>query len=134
MKVAPLWHALKAAGDFAPVLIHTGQHYDNAMNCQFFDALGIPRPDIDLEVGSGSHAVQTAEVMRRFEPALDAAFVTAARAHVGFIYLTDDGALSLIEYPDAVGTACYFRSRVVYFLPPRILPMPERSVFQTIHR
>ncbi|HEY1042884.1 MAG TPA: UDP-N-acetylglucosamine 2-epimerase (non-hydrolyzing) [Telluria sp.] len=74
MKIAPLMAAFARMAPALPVtLVHTGQHYDNAMNCQFFDALGIPRPDIDLEVGSGSHAVQTAEVMRRFEPALDAA-------------------------------------------------------------
>ena len=55
-----------------PVLVHTGQHYDAAMNDRFFEDLGIPRPDINLEVGSSSHAVQTAEVMRRFEPVLQA--------------------------------------------------------------
>ena len=73
MKIAPLMSAFARLAPALPVtLVHTGQHYGNAMNVQFFDALGIPRPDIDLEVGSGSHAVQTAEVMRRFEPALDA--------------------------------------------------------------
>jgi UDP-N-acetylglucosamine 2-epimerase (non-hydrolysing) len=49
-------------------LVHTGQHYDPEMNGQFFQALGIPDPDINLEVGSASHAVQTAEIMRRVEP------------------------------------------------------------------
>jgi UDP-N-acetylglucosamine 2-epimerase (non-hydrolysing) len=51
--------------------VHTGQHYDTDMNDRVFADLGLPRPDINLEVGSGSHAVQTAEVMRRFEPVLD---------------------------------------------------------------
>ena len=54
------------------VLVHTGQHYDVAMNQQFFEQLGIPKPDVDLEVGSASHAEQTAEIMRRFEPVIDA--------------------------------------------------------------
>lgn len=73
MKIAPIMAAFsRAAPTLQVTLVHTGQHYDNAMNRQFFDTLGIPRPDIDLEVGSGTHAVQTAEVMRRFEPALDA--------------------------------------------------------------
>lgn len=52
-------------------LVHTGQHYDETMKHSFFEQLGIPEPDVDLEVGSASHAVQTAEVMKRFEPVLD---------------------------------------------------------------
>ncbi len=52
--------------------MHTGQHYDAGMSEQLFAGLGLPRPDLNLEVGSGSHALQTADVMRRFEPALDA--------------------------------------------------------------
>jgi len=55
----------------AATLLHTGQHYDAAMKKSFFDQLHIPEPDIDLGVGSGSHAVQTAEIMLRFEPVLD---------------------------------------------------------------
>jgi UDP-N-acetylglucosamine 2-epimerase (non-hydrolysing) len=70
MKIAPIMAALRAAG-LPAKLLHTGQHYDEAMNHQFFSDLGIPHPDINLEVGSGSHAVQTAEIMRRFEPVLD---------------------------------------------------------------
>jgi UDP-N-acetylglucosamine 2-epimerase (non-hydrolysing) len=72
MKIAPIMaalNALKPALDV--VLLHTGQHYDVAMNEQYFQALGIPTPDINLEVGSGSHAMQTAEVMCRFETALE---------------------------------------------------------------
>ncbi len=71
MKIAPIMDAL-AASPLQVRLVHTGQHYDEAMKHQFFNQLGIPRPDMDLEVGSGSHAVQTAEVMRRFEPVVDA--------------------------------------------------------------
>jgi UDP-N-acetylglucosamine 2-epimerase (non-hydrolysing) len=72
MKIAPLMRAFRAPGsDIQALLLHTGQHYDAAMKASFFDQLHIPEPDIDLEVGSGSHAVQTAEVMKRFEPVLD---------------------------------------------------------------
>lgn len=78
MKIAPIMVAFK---DFSPALdvslVHTGQHYDVAMNEQYFQALGIPSPDINLEVGSGSHAVQTAEVMCRFEAALEGKNPTA---------------------------------------------------------
>jgi UDP-N-acetylglucosamine 2-epimerase (non-hydrolysing) len=54
-------------------LVHTGQHYDAAMKDTFFTDLGIPEPDVDLGVGSGSHALQTAEIMKRFEPVVDTA-------------------------------------------------------------
>ena len=72
MKMAPLLRAFRARDDLpAAVLVHTGQHYDPLMNDRLFEDLGLPRPDLNLEVGSGSHAVQTAEVMRRFEPVID---------------------------------------------------------------
>jgi len=68
MKIAPLMKVFKESGHFEPFLVHTGQHYDEKMSKLFFDELGIPKPDINLEVGSGSHAQQTAEIMKRFEP------------------------------------------------------------------
>ena len=72
MKMAPLVRAFAAhAGLPKVVLVHTGQHYDVAMNERLFADLDLPAPDVNLEVGSASHAVQTAEVMRRFEPELD---------------------------------------------------------------
>ena len=78
MKMAPIMAALSALRPQVEVkLVHTGQHYDVAMNHQYFEALGIPAPDINLEVGSGSHAQQTAEVMKKFEPALDEVRPTA---------------------------------------------------------
>ncbi|MGO9986533.1 MAG: non-hydrolyzing UDP-N-acetylglucosamine 2-epimerase [Rhodomicrobium sp.] len=67
VKIAPILRALKAHGSFATRLIHTGQHYDVAMNSVFFDELAIPEPDINLEVGSGSHAGQTARIMLGLE-------------------------------------------------------------------
>ena len=73
MKMAPILRALAAHRPPLPaLLVHTGQHYDQDMSDRLFVDLGLPRPDINLDVGSGTHAVQTAEVMRRFEPALDA--------------------------------------------------------------
>jgi len=71
MKMAPLLRAC-AAHPRLPraVLVHTGQHYDFALNDRLFADLELPVPDINLEVGSASHAVQTAEVMKRFEPVM----------------------------------------------------------------
>jgi len=68
MKIAALMDAFGRSEAIEPVLVHTGQHYDERMSDLFFRQLGIPAPDVNLEVGSASHAVQTAEIMRRFEP------------------------------------------------------------------
>jgi UDP-N-acetylglucosamine 2-epimerase (non-hydrolysing) len=72
MKMAPLLRAF-ASNSRMPraILVHTGQHYDFALNEQLFADLELPAPDLNLEVGSGSHAVQTAEVMKRIEPVID---------------------------------------------------------------
>lgn len=67
MKIAPLMHQLLNHSSIKAVLVHTGQHYDVKMSGQFFDELNIPNPDINLEVGSASHAVQTARIMEGFE-------------------------------------------------------------------
>lgn len=72
MKMAPILRAFAAHRPAIPtMLVHTGQHYDKDMNDRLFDDLRLPLPDINLGVGSGSHAVQTAEVMMRFEAVLD---------------------------------------------------------------
>ena len=68
MKIAPLMRAYRSCPGIQPLLVHTGQHYDEKMSRLFFEELEIPRPDINLEVGSGSHAQQTATIMQRFEP------------------------------------------------------------------
>lgn len=69
-KLAPVHRAGVAAG-VDQVVVHTGQHYDDAMSGAFFRDLGIPEPDVDLGVGSASHAVQTARIMERIEPVLE---------------------------------------------------------------
>lgn len=72
MKMAPILRAFAANVPAIPtLLLHTGQHYDRDMSDKLFEDLRLPQPDINLEVGSGTHAVQTAEVMRRFEPVID---------------------------------------------------------------
>ncbi|MEW6251072.1 MAG: UDP-N-acetylglucosamine 2-epimerase (non-hydrolyzing) [Planctomycetota bacterium] len=71
MKIAPLARAFAARPALQLRLVHTGQHYDENMSKSFFDDLHLPRPDVNLEVGSGSHAVQTALIMQRFEPVLE---------------------------------------------------------------
>jgi UDP-N-acetylglucosamine 2-epimerase (non-hydrolysing) len=67
MKAAPVYRALASRG-FKQILVHTGQHYDALMSDVFFQALAIPTPDESLNVGSGSHAQQTAGIMSKFEP------------------------------------------------------------------
>ncbi len=78
MKAAPILKAIAGfngmLGEWAdgirPVLVHTGQHYDARMSDAFFSDLEMPQPDVFLGAGSGSHAQQTAEIMKRFEPVL----------------------------------------------------------------
>ncbi len=68
-KLAPVYRAGVAAG-LEQVVVHTGQHYDDALSASFFRDLGIREPDVNLEVGSSSHAIQTARIMERIEPVL----------------------------------------------------------------
>jgi UDP-N-acetylglucosamine 2-epimerase (non-hydrolysing) len=70
MKAAPVLRALGNLGETKQTLVHTGQHYDASMSDVFFSQLEMPTPDVNLGVGSGSHARQTAEIMTRFEPVL----------------------------------------------------------------
>jgi UDP-N-acetylglucosamine 2-epimerase (non-hydrolysing) len=70
IKIAPIIEELRHHREFLPILVHTGQHYDANMSKQFFDELDIPEPDINLQVGSGSHATQIAQIMARFEAVL----------------------------------------------------------------
>jgi UDP-N-acetylglucosamine 2-epimerase (non-hydrolysing) len=67
MKVAPVYEALRSYPDIRQLLINTGQHYDQAMSGVFLNEFGLPTPDVDLGVGSGTHAAQTAKVMLGFE-------------------------------------------------------------------
>ena len=67
MKIAPLMHEFKNYPTIEPYLVHTGQHYDEKMSDLFFRQLNIPKPDVNLEVGSASHAVQAARIIERFE-------------------------------------------------------------------
>ncbi len=69
IKIGPIIDAMNGHPEqFSQRLVHTGQHYDERMSRVFFEDLHMPKPDIDLEVGSGSHAEQTARIMLAFEP------------------------------------------------------------------
>jgi UDP-N-acetylglucosamine 2-epimerase (non-hydrolysing) len=71
MKIAPLVREMqRRPGQFQPLLVHTGQHYDESMSDSFFEDLQIPRPDVNLEVGSASHSEQTARIMIALEPVI----------------------------------------------------------------
>lgn len=71
MKIAPIQREMKKYDHLKPVLVHTGQHYDEKMSKLFFQDLELPKPDVYLNVGSGSHAVQTARIMIEFEKVLE---------------------------------------------------------------
>ncbi len=80
MKIAPIHREMRRReADFEPLIVHTGQHYDAAMSDSFFKDLGMSKPNFHLEVGSASHAVQTARIMTAFEP-----IVLAGKARLGF--------------------------------------------------
>jgi UDP-N-acetylglucosamine 2-epimerase (non-hydrolysing) len=70
MKIAPIVDELKKHPHVEHCLVHSGQHYDELLSGNFFADLGLPKPDVNLQVGSGGHAVQTAEIMKRIEPVL----------------------------------------------------------------
>jgi len=93
MKVAPLYKVLLADDSFELALVHTGQHYDDNMSGTFLRELGLPDPNHHLEVGSGSHAQQTADVMKRLEPVLISE-KPAALIVVGDVNSTLAGALT----------------------------------------
>ena len=69
-KIAPLIREMQKHPNIKPILVHTGQHYDDQLSEIFFREMNIPAPDVNLGVGSGSHAAQTAEVLRGIEPVL----------------------------------------------------------------
>lgn len=71
VKISPILKEMREHPSLHPILVHTGQHYDDALSERFFSDLAIQEPDVKLGVGSGSHAVQTAEVLRRIEPVLE---------------------------------------------------------------
>src|SRR5437899_1378579 len=81
MKAAPVMRALRACSKVRQTLVHTGQHYDTNMSEVFFQQLGIPAPEVNLEVGSGSHSRQTADIMDRFEPV-----VLSCAPHLVLVY------------------------------------------------
>ena len=108
MKIAPLIREMCKHAGLHSVLVHTGQHYDVKMAGRFFEDLQIPIPDVSLDVGSGSHAFQTAEVMKRLEPILEreqpdlvlvvgdvnstmAAALTAAKLHIPVAHVEAGG-------------------------------------------
>ena len=98
MKVAPVFRALNQRSDaFRTTVVHTGQHYDDAMSSVFFEQLGLPEPDAYLNVGSGSHGAQTARVMIKFEEYLLAHSRPAGVVVVGDVNSTAACALTAVK-------------------------------------
>ena len=122
-------HNLGAKKQIDYLLIHTGQHYDEKMSQTFFRELDLPRPAVDLEVGSGTHAAQTAEIMKRFEPVLVKERPDAVLL-VGDVNSTIACALvaSKIVYPDGTDASARTRPLIVHVeagLRSRDRSMPE---------
>src|SRR5258708_26934313 len=69
-KISPLLREMQRHPEIEPILVHTGQHYDETLSDIFFGQMGIPAPQVNLEVGTGSHAAQAAEILKRIEPVL----------------------------------------------------------------
>ena len=120
MKIASIIDAIDVHNQHAnhPIdylLVHTGQHYDGQMSQAFFEDLALPQPDVDLEVGSSSHAVQTAEIMKRFEPVL-----IREQPHVVIVVgdVNSTIACSLVAskmiYPRSTSSLCTLRPLVVH--------------------
>src|SRR5438270_8934284 len=84
IKIAPVLDEMRRrSARINPLLVHTGQHYDESMSDSFFEDLQIPRPDINLEIGSGSHSEQTARIMIAFEKFL-------AQHHADWVVVAGD--------------------------------------------
>jgi UDP-N-acetylglucosamine 2-epimerase len=96
MKVAPLLREMGRHTDVSVILVHTGQHYDEQMAGQCFRELSLPEPDVALGIGPGSSVFQTAEVLKRLEPVLE--------AHRPDVVLVQSGGLQ--EETTALGVAC----------------------------
>lgn len=137
MKVAPLCRALKAYPQVRHVLIHTGQHYDVRMSEQFFEELDIPRPDINLEIGSGSHAEQVGRTMMAFEKvvrderpdwvvvlgdvnATIACSITAKKEHVKCAHVEAGLRSRDMDMPEEVNRLVTDRLSDLLFVPDRL--------------
>ena len=137
MKIAPIMKEMRKHSEIEATLIHTGQHYDASMAGQFFKDLQIPPPDVSLEVGSGSHAYQTGEVMKRLESVFEyerpdvvlvvgdvnstlAAAMTAAKLHIAVAHVKA-GLRSFDRSPERIAAEV---SRVLGAPLPRPVPPP----------
>ena len=95
-KLAPVHRAGVARG-LEQVVVHSGQHYDDSMSGSFFESLGIPSPDVNLTVGSGSHAQQTARIMERLEPVLLSRLMRSVR-HSPCMQIEPNREAALLRY------------------------------------
>ena len=102
MKIAPIVEELKNFPDTEHCLVHTGQHYDDLLSSNFFADLGLPKPEVNLQIGSGSHAVQTAEIMKRMEQVL-LEYKPQMVLVVGDVNSTIAAALTAVKLGIAVG-------------------------------
>lgn len=137
MKVAPFCRALKAHKGVKHVLVHTGQHYDVKMSEQFFKELGIPKPDVNLGIGSGSHAEQVGRTMIEFEKVLKkerpdwvvvlgdvnatcACSITAKKEHVKVAHIEAGLRSRDMDMPEEINRLVTDRLSDLLFTPDRL--------------
>ena len=137
MKVAPFCRALKAYPEIRHILVHTGQHYDVRMSEQFFKELDIPSPDVNLEIGSGSHAEQVGRTMMAFEKVLReekpdwvvvlgdvnatiACSITAKKEHIKCAHIEAGLRSGDIDMPEEVNRLVTDRLSDLLFTPDRL--------------
>lgn len=137
MKVAPFCRALKAYPEVEHVLVHTGQHYDVRMSETFFRELGIPNPDINLEIGSGTHAEQVGKTMIAFEKVIKdekpdwvvvlgdvnatiACSVTAKKEHVKCAHIEAGLRSRDMDMPEEINRLVTDRLSDLLFTPDRL--------------
>src|SRR5579885_3248441 len=133
-KIAPLIREMQRHREVEPILVHTGQHYDANLSDIFFRQMGIPEPQVNLEVGSGSHAAQTGEILKRIEPVLlrfkpDLALVVGDvnSTIADYLFVTEEDAIGHLLKEGRPREAIHFVGNVMIDSLRHFLPIAQQS-------